>query len=246
MELLSIKIDNLNNKEVLTKIGEYLDSDSWHQIATVNPEFLVAAQNNERFKKVLNECHINVTDGFGIKIAALLTGQIPPIRFAGIDLIWDIFRICEQKNCSVLLLGGLPEVGDKAVTKILNKYTNLNISAITGGNIKYDFNSGSWWQDPEILSKIKELKPQIIMAALGHPKQELWLSDHKDNLPSVRLAIGIGGSLDFISGSVRRAPIFLRQLGLEWFFRLIQEPWRLKRIFNATFKFIYYILKYQK
>jgi len=245
MRLLGVKIDNLNNRQILDKVREYLDSSGWHQLATVNPEFLVAAQHNNRFKNILNECDINIADGFGIKIGSILTGQTPPPRLAGVDLIWQIFELCEEKKCSVLLLGGQPKIGERAKVKILKKYPNLNIQTIAGGKIKYHAENKNWWQNSEILSKIKKLEPTVIMAALGHPKQELWLYDHQAKMPFVKVGIGIGGSLDFISGYIRRAPYVFRYLGLEWLWRLIQEPKRLKRISNATFKFIYYIFKYK-
>lgn len=245
MQLLGVKIDDLNKSQVLKKIGEFLDGNTWHQIATVNPEFLIEANRHKKFNDVLNQCDINVADGFGLKTGAVLTGQTPSPRFTGIDLVWEIFKLCEQKNCSVLLLGGKLTVGERAKIEILKKHPKLIIQTIGGGEIKYDRVNNQWWQDPQILSKIKELAPDVIMAALGHPKQELWLFDHQRKLPFVKLGIGVGGSLDFISGSIKRAPLILRQLGLEWLWRLGQEPKRLKRIFNATFKFIYYIFKYQ-
>ncbi len=255
MKILDIKIDNLAKLEIKDKLNSYIKSNNFHQIATVNPEFIIESLNNKKFKQILNQCDLNLVDGFGLKIAGLLNGNKIKYRFPGVDLIQLLANLCEQNNCSMLLLGGIDGVGERAKKKLLKQFPKLNISVISGGKIYYHQEKKIWQEDQYDINKIKKLKPDIILVALGSPKQELWIHDHKKILLNTKIAIGVGGSFDYISGDKIRPPKIIIKLGLEWLYRIIIEPFRAnkvynasfltrwKRTYNATFKFIYYIIK---
>ncbi|NUM25392.1 MAG: WecB/TagA/CpsF family glycosyltransferase [Candidatus Buchananbacteria bacterium] len=238
IEILGIKIDNLSLQEVLEKIKRFLDSDQQHYVVTPNPEFIVASQTDGHFKEILNYADIAVADGIGLVKAAKFSGKRLQ-RVTGVDLVWAVCELAEQINCSVYLLGAKGTVARRAGTVLQENFKNLTIAgAESGGEIN----------DPkeinfDIVNKINASQAKILFVALGHVKQEKWIFYHLDRLKNVKVAIGVGGAFDYISGEVVRAPLFLRRLGLEWLFRLVTQPQRFKRIFNATIVFTFLLIK---
>lgn len=232
VEILGVKIDNLSLQEVLEKIKQFLDSPNQHYIVTPNPEFLVAAQKDEKFKEILNYADVAVADGIGLVKAAKFLGQRLQ-RVTGVDLVWTICELAEQKNSPVYFLGAKELIAAQAAENLKKYYPNLKIAGAESGGEIIDPSQN----DLDLLNRINDTKPLIIFVAFGQVKQEKWIFYHLDKLPTVKLAIGIGGALDYISGRVVRAPKFIRRIGLEWLYRLIWEPKRWKRIFNAVVVF---------
>lgn len=242
MNLLGVRIDDLMRNAIDQRINDWITAGGWHQLATVNPEFLVTAVNDDMFRRALNECELNVRDGAGLRLAGLLTGQRVPPRYPGVDLIITICRLCQTRQKSILLMGGQPGVGESAAEKLRRRFTGLRINTLPVGDINYDSRHNLWHQPNDLVARINDLAPDVLLVGLGHPKQELWLNAHRSALPSVTIAMGVGGSFDFLSGRIRRAPRWLQNAGLEWLWRLIRQPWRYRRIINATAKFIYYVI----
>lgn len=218
MKILGIRIDNLSLSEVLNKVEGFLGNNKQHYIVTSNPEFLVKAQKDEEFKKILNQADLSIPDGVGLVFASLFSNERIKERITGVDLMEAICEKAAQKKWPVFLFGAGPGIAEKAGEILKIKYQGLEIS------------------------KDKE-KAVIIFVALGAPKQEKWINNNLKKMPNIKLAIGVGGSFDFISGNVKRAPSFMRLLGLEWFWRLILQPWRIKRIFNAVIVFSWLFFK---
>ncbi|MBW6440838.1 WecB/TagA/CpsF family glycosyltransferase [Patescibacteria group bacterium] len=164
-------------------------------------------------------------------------------RTTGIDLI---YRICESENIKdkrIYLLGAEGEVANRAANNLKRKYSNIDIVGAEEGIRK---SQDSNTENEELIQRINRVTPNIIFVAFGVPKQEIWISDNLKKMPSVKIAIGVGGSFDFIAGKIKRAPLFFQRLGLEWLYRLIKEPKRIKRIYNATVKFGLIILRSTK
>jgi len=249
MIVLGVKIDNYSKTEVLEKVTEFLYSNKQYKIFTPNPEMLVDAQKDEYFKTVLNDGDLNVCDGFGLQLASGAK------RYPGIDLMQDICALAEKNNKSVYLLGsGSENVIKKTADQLKNKYPNLKIVGTHPGNnitteqfnnetikLKYDEQDNN-----DLIAEISLSSPDILFVAFGHGKQEKWITENLKDLPSVRIAMGVGGAFDYISGNVKRAPLFLRQIGLEWLYRLIKQPQRIIRIYKATIVFIYYLCFHKK
>ncbi|MDD5043318.1 MAG: WecB/TagA/CpsF family glycosyltransferase [Patescibacteria group bacterium] len=238
IDILGVTIDNLDKKQVLEKLEIFLHLPEQHQIVTVNPEFIVAAQKDEKFKNLLNKCALSIPDGFGLILAFKFLKRPLPERIPGVDLIWDIATLCEQNNCSIYLLGGKDRAAEKTAEILKNKCPNLKIigdSEIIVENQELEIKNLE-------LEKINNFGPDVLLVALGQVKQEKWIDKNLAKLPSVKFAMGVGGSFDFISGQIKRAPKFLRIIGLEWLWRLILEPWRWKRIYNAVIKFSWLVL----
>ncbi len=227
MKILGIKIDNFSREEILKKIEEFLGEEKFHQIATVNPEFVLEAQKNEKFKNIINNCDLRVADGVGIFFAFLRFGKWLKYRLTGIELMEDILQIAEKKNLNIFLVSWMGSLSTWEETRdaIAKKYPKLKID---GDNI-----------DCENTSYVLRLTSDIVFCNFGAPKQELFLYSLKNqNNAKIRLAMGVGGSFDYLTGKTSRAPKFVRILGLEWLWRLVLEPkYRAKRIFRAVIIF---------
>lgn len=229
MHILGIRIDNISKEEILEKVEKYLSEPRFHQIATVNPEFIMEAQNNLIFKAVINCCSLNIADGFGIRLAFWRHGEHLKHRMPGTDLMEDILKLADRKKLKVFLAANKDGLSTFEETRraILNIYPDLEIEGA-------DLDKGT-----DSCSAID--KHDILFSNFGAPYQETFLNCQKNG--TIRLAIGVGGGFDFLTGKIRRAPRFLRRIGLEWLWRAIQpQPWkfkkkRLKRIWNAVVVF---------
>ena len=163
-------------------------------------------------------------------------------RTHGIDLIYQIFESTHSSNKRIYLLGAGEGVAKKVSINLRRQYPNANIVGAEEG-IKKNHVSESL--NCSLIQRINEVKPDILLVAFGAPKQEIWINDNLKKMPSVKLAIGVGGSFDFISDKIKRAPIIFQKKGLEWFWRLLLEPKRIKRIYNAVIRFSLLILNYK-
>lgn len=234
MEILGIRIDNLSRKEILEKIEFFLNKEKFHQIATVNPEFILQAQKDKEFKSILNQCDLNIADGVGIWYAFIRNFRFLKCRFAGIDLMWEILKIANEKKLSVFLAinkDGLSKY-EEIKAKLEKKYPNLDIH---GDDIEYTNPSSS---------KLQNESCKLVLCNFGAPFQEKFIHSLKSKTNGkIWLAMGVGGSFDFLTGKIKRAPKILRFLGLEWFYRFLQEPkYRFKRIFHAVIIFTLRVL----
>ena len=243
VEILGVKIDNLSLQEVLEKVGNFLESKNKYFIVTANPEFLVAAKKDKNFKDILNYADIAVADGVGLVYAAKFLGHKLQ-RITGVDLFGFLCELAEKTDTPVYLLGAGEGVAQQTAEVLKQNFPNLKIvGAESGGLILSNGETQTANGNAEIINRINLAKPKILFVALGQVKQEKWIFKHLDQLSSVKVAVGVGGTFDFVAGTVARAPELMRNLGLEWLYRLIQEPGRAKRIFNATVIFSFSVLK---
>ncbi len=226
-------MDNFEKKEILEKIGFFLDEDKFCQIATINPEFVLQAQKDEKFKNILNNCDLNIADGIGIRFAFWRFGKKLKCRMTGIDLMQEILKIANKKELKIFLVsnsGGLSNY-EETRTAILKKYPNIEVHGINldKDNTKY---------------QVQDADYQILFCNFGAPFQEKFLNSLKDG--KIKLAVGVGGSFDYLTGKLQRAPKWMQFFGVEWFWRLILQPKRIGRIFNAVIVFPVKILTKSK
>lgn len=231
MNILGINVSEFDRTTLNQKIAELLDSQTGHYLVTPNPEIILAAHKDEEFFYILNQADLAPADGFGLKIAAWLSGRNLP-RISGSDLCPEILHTAEARQFKIALLNWSLGLSKKEeISAALNKkYPGLNFLII---DIERKINL-----DDSELKALNEFAPKILFSALGAPIQEKIIWHNLKKIPSLRLALGVGGSFDFLSGQAKRAPKFLRYLGLEWLWRLIRQPQRISRIFNATIVFL--------
>lgn len=242
--VLGVRIDGYSKKQSIEKMGEFLRNGKQHLVTTPNPEMLVLAQKNAYFQDVLNKSDLNLCDGRGVEWAA--KGQVH--RFPGVDMMDALCGLAEKQQKRVYLLGSLhASVLEACKIALEKKYPNLHIVGMdTGVRLSFSSDSHLDYDDAEhdtMIDRIISASPDILFVAFGHGKQELWLFEQLPHLPSVKIGMGVGGAFDFISGTVSRAPAWMRQIGLEWLYRLIRQPWRIGRIWNAVVVFGWLIVK---
>lgn len=240
IKILKVKIDNLTLGQVIDKIDKWIkESQKTHLVATINPEILFLAQKDENYQEILNSADLSIADGTGIMWASKKYKNKLKEKITGIDLIYELAKISSQKNYRWYLLGGEQGIAKKASNKLKDLYPNIKIiKSESGGKLDINDLDGK----KELVKTIKNLNIDILVVCFGAPKQEMFINHFKNEL-GAKIAIGAGGSLDFISGRSKRAPKLLRKIGLEWLWRFIWQPRRIRRIYNAVIKFPLSVLK---
>ncbi len=223
MKIFGISIDNYSRADILDRVSEWLASTSYHRIATVNPEFLLLATKNRAFHGALVSADLRVADGVGLHLPFFLDGDTLIERVTGADLLPEILHLADERRLSVGLLldpGGLSSYD--AIEKALHeRYPNLTVGKFS----------------PEYLTASKPIPYHLVFCNYGAPLQEIVLAGLREKSGNIRLAMGVGGAFDFLTSRIPRAPKFLRSVGLEWLWRLLQQPKRWHRIWNAVVVF---------
>lgn len=223
VDILGVKIDDISFNEALAIVKHWIWNQAVykngkHYIVTPNPEFIVAAQEDPEFKKILNDADLSIPDGVGLK----LSGRVKN-TFSGTDFMEGLCKLAAEKGFVVGFLGGRDGVAEKASECLQKKYNGLKVS-FASSDIDY-----------------KILPTDLLFVALGHNKQEKWIVSNIKTSP-VHVAMGVGGAFDYLSGNTPRAPKWVRDLGLEWLFRLILQPWRIKRQLTL-FKYLWLLVQ---
>lgn len=240
--ILNVNVNCESKEIVLQQIKNLLEDKQQHYIVTPNPEMVVYSTKDEEYRNILNKADIKTPDGFGLKLASLFNKEKISEIITGVGLTEDLCHIAEQKKYSIYLLGSRGGVVEKAVAKLQIKFPTLKIAGFDdGGEVDID----GFFKDETVLNRINQCRPVILFVAFGFPKQEKLINNYLTKLPTVKLAIGIGGTFDFISGEIKRAPKILQIIGLEWLWRLILQPSRFKRIYNAVVRFPLLFLKWK-
>ncbi|MGE5678590.1 MAG: WecB/TagA/CpsF family glycosyltransferase [Pseudomonadota bacterium] len=229
VEIVGVNIDNVNMDEAASVVGEYLDMDAYSMVFTPNSEILLEAVKKRDLEEVLNSGQLVIPDGIGVVIASRFYGTPVKEKVPGVELVMRLMEVADSRNKSVYILGGKPGVAEEAAIKLKERLAGLRIAGARDGYFNADDEAG-------IIEEINGSNADILLVALGAPKQEYFIYKHRNDL-KVRIAMGVGGSVDVIAGKAKRAPEFYQKAGLEWFYRLLKEPRRIGRIMQLP-KFI--------
>ena len=219
-----VRIDAVDLESAMARIETAIGTGSRIQIATVNLDFLVQAQRSAELRSVLNQSDLNIADGMPVVWLSKLAGRDLPGRTAGSDLVPLALSRLAARHARVFLLGGEGAVAIDAARRLEQIYPGL----VVAGHCEPPRASIDRMPNRSIIRLIRHSRPDVLLVALGNPKQELWIARHLQQL-DVSVAIGVGCTLDIMAGRVRRAPGWMQKVGLEWLFRLMQEPGRLFR-----------------
>ncbi len=237
-EILGVRVDSIAPPELENRLRSFLQSDRLHKVFTPNAEMLLAARQNPGFQECLNRGDLNLPDGvsliFADRFLNTKRSQSKLFRATGVDTLGLICRLAAEEGKRVMLYGADPGVAEKAAESIQKSYPHLVIKGLDPGVIK---------NEEANVGPINEFEPDVLAVALGHGKQEHFICSMEGKVPSLKIAIGVGGALDYLSGNVPRAPRLMQQRGLEWLFRLIQQPKRIGRIFNAVVVFPFIVIQ---
>lgn len=231
---LGCRIDNLDMQQTVDKIESFINSQTGAQIITLNAEILYKAQYDEELRELINQADLVTPDGIGIVWAARKLDKPVKERVSGIDLLQNLCFRAAEKGWPIYLFGAAPGVAESAAENLKQQYPALNICGIRHGYFGLE-------DYEQIRADILSSKPAILFAGLGAPKQEYWIRDNLPLLGSI-VCMGVGGSFDVLSGLKQRAPAWLIKLNLEWLYRLLAEPSRIKRQ-TVLPRFIWLVLK---
>ena len=233
-ELFGYNIDTYKFDEAINVAKSLIDGHKVSQVVTINPEMFETAKKDNDFSNIIKEAEMIIPDGIGVKIALKING-INVERIPGVDFARCLLEESAKNNIPVAIIGAKEDVIVKAVENLNNE--------INGLNIVY-YHNGYFENDTEIYTEINSKSPKLILVAMGSPRQEKFIYQAKKVLkPS--LMIGIGGSLDVWSGNIKRAPLVIQKLGLEWLYRTIKEPARIKRIIPTLPMFLIKAFNYK-
>lgn len=226
-------------EETEKMISQYLDSEkSFCHVVSINPEIVMEARRDSEFEKAITSAHVRILDGVGVFFAGKFLGIDTGQRFTGVELMEFLLKEASVRRSRVLLLGGRSKVAEKVV-ECQVRGGSMAIFRASRGFL--DKNNPLKSEEKEIESIIATFKPQIILVSFGSPFQEKWIHRQQASLGN-SVCSGVGGAFDFLSGEVRRAPGVVRFFGLEWLFRLLLQPWRIKRQ-TKLIKFVFYVIK---
>jgi N-acetylglucosaminyldiphosphoundecaprenol N-acetyl-beta-D-mannosaminyltransferase len=224
-KILSVNITTLTKREILVETVKRIKNERRTIIFTPNTQILLRAEKSASLAGLLERSDINIPDGIGIVIASKIKGGRIQCRVSGIDLASDILKIAQKKEYKIFLLGAKKGVAKKAAKNIKKRFPKIKICGTHHG---YFNKNGE--ENQRVVKIIQKKKPDIVFVCFGYPTQERWIVDNSPSLPTVKILIGLGGTLDVWSGNIRRAPILFKALGLEWLYRTLKEPKR-ARIF---------------
>ena len=246
ISLLGVPIDAVTMGEAVGMLQSFLREGGAHPISaphgatvgrhvmTPNNEMLVEATTNPPFADALRKSALNLPDSQGLLFAARLKGQRLPERVTGVDTVQALCQSLDETH-PVFLLGAAPGVAEKAAAVLQSTNPHLTVAGTFSGNPKAEYTD-------DILRGINASQPHLLLVAFGAPKQDLWIAEHLSKMPSVRVAMGVGGTFDFLAGVRKRAPAFIRSIGLEWLWRFVQEPSRWRRMWRAVVVFPWLVL----
>lgn len=259
IDIAGVFVDNISKEDTIKKIDEFVQSGKPHLIVTTYSEFIVFATRDEEYRKVLNSASLSLPDGIGILWAAKYLSLKPIVAFwqliytlvytlvkpssvrtviheriVGSQLIWDMAKLASEENYSLALVGGQHSVAALTAGELKKKFPSLKINlALSGAPFS-----------EQTAKEIAESNSDILLIAYSPPHQETWIAENLTKL-NVKVAMGLGGTFDYIARKRLSAPKFVHYMGLEWLWRLITQPYRIKRIWNAVPVFVWKVYKYK-
>lgn len=237
VEILGVNVNSLTMAEAVETVKNFIEKGERKLIATANAEMIMRATYDVELKTILNAADLVVPDGAGTVWAAGYLGHPMPERVAGYDLSQELMRLAPSKKYKLYFLGSAPGVADLAKAKAEKWYPGIDIVGTRNGYFSAE-------DEQSIIADIKAKKPDILLVALGVPKQEKWLYTHLDEL-NVPVSIGVGGSFDVMAGVMKRAPLWMQKAKLEWLYRGLKQPSRIGRLM-ALPKFVFKVMGSKK
>ena len=221
LRILGIPIHDVTLDEAVEQAAAWVKEGRAHQMATVNPEFVMAARRDPAFRAVLEGADLCLPDGVGITLAARYLGRPLRERVAGVDLVEALAARAARDGWRVFFLGAAPGVADRAASILAARYPGLTVAGTHAGSPRRE-------EEDDIVRRVREAGADVLLVAYGAPAQDLWLARNLART-GAKVGVGVGGAFDYIAGVVPRAPRWMRRVGLEWLYRLIHQPWRWRR-----------------
>ncbi len=237
IDILGVNVDSIEFEKAVDVAESLMKSEEISMIFTPNPEIIMCARDDSELRSILNSADLCTADGIGVVYASRIIGKPVPERVAGFDVVCALLERAAKSGTGVFLFGAKPGVAEIAKKNLEEKHPGIKIVGTHDGYFKEDEEAG-------IVAQINESGAELLLVCLGAPKQEKWIAKHKDEL-KVNLCMGVGGTLDVLAGTAKRAPKLFIKLNLEWFYRLLKQPTRIGRMMVLP-RFILVVKKDQK
>jgi N-acetylglucosaminyldiphosphoundecaprenol N-acetyl-beta-D-mannosaminyltransferase len=221
IEILGVRIDDATYSDLMDKVDAFVRSGKPHHVITVNVEMLIAAYDDPAFATVLENGDLNVADSVGLMLAARLLGRPLKERVTGSDGIFRLAAHCALRGYRLYLLGAAPGVAELVAKTLRADNPGLNVAGAYAG-------SPHTSEEDDIIHRVRAANPDLLLVAYGVPAEEKWIARNRLRL-GVPVMMGVGGAFDFAADVAKRAPGWVRRLGMEWLYRLVREPWRWRR-----------------
>lgn len=228
INIMGVEFDSLTISEALERAETLIAERSAAYVVTPNPEIVMTCWDNPDAMEAVQNADLVLPDGVGVVYGAKILGTPLKGKLPGIDFATELMRRLAKRGGRVYLLGAKPGIAELAGERMQEQFPGLIVCGT---------HDGYFQEDAPVIEEINALQPDLLLVCLGAPKQELWMHRNRPLL-KVGLMAGLGGSLDVFAGTVKRAPVFFQKLGLEWFYRLLKEPWRFKRMMKLP-KFLF-------
>jgi len=234
ISLLGVKVSNVDMTDTLDIIRGFIKSGKPHIIVTADSSGIVRAQQDEEFRSLVNNADLVTPDSSGIIKAAAMLGTPLKAKVSGVEIAREMCGMSAKEGFSIYFLGAEPGVAEQAVENLSRDYPGLKVAGVHHGYFGPD-------KDPEVVELVKASGAQALLVAMGIPRQEKFIRNNMDKL-GICVAMGVGGSFDVFSGRVRRAPVWFQKHGLEWLYRLAQNPKKISKVFSLP-KFLALVMK---
>ena len=237
LKILDVNIDKVDMDQAVLRVRNLIaDNKNSSLVVTPNSEMLAMAAEDVELARILNSADLATPDGAGVVLASKILGEPLKERVAGFDLISRLFKEFAKENINFYFLGGKPGIVDQAVKNLKEDFPDLNICGYHHGYLDRE-------SQKNVIAEINSKNIDLLLVGMGVPLQEKFLDNNLKNI-RVGAAVTVGGSFDVLAGEVNRAPLWMQKAGLEWFYRLLQEPSRLGRMMSLP-RFIYLVFKYR-
>jgi N-acetylglucosaminyldiphosphoundecaprenol N-acetyl-beta-D-mannosaminyltransferase len=236
IKFLGVRIDNLTMAEASAQIVHLAQGNEPTQICFVNADCVNLACSDQSYQATLTNAKLVLADGIGIRLAGTILDQNVRENVNGTDMLPYLCAAVEESGLGIYLLGGTPGVADDAAKWITEHYPTLRVAGCHHGFVSPE-------EEPALIEEINSSGAHIVLVAMGSPRQDKWIADHMGQV-TAKVMIGVGGLFDFYSGRIPRAPVWVRELGMEWFYRFYREPRRMwRRYFLGNFDFLYRVIR---
>lgn len=236
-----VKIDPIVKESLPGRFSDFLNEKRAHIVITPNPEIILRAQKNDTYRKMLSRADLSLADGFGVILASKLFGGLIRQKITGVHALEVLLQLAQREGKSVYFLGGQGDTATRAAENAKKKYPDLKVAGAGEGMKPKEFDI----HNAKVIQDIENAKADIVIVAFGAPKQENWMFENMNSFSNVRIMIGVGGALDYLAGKVKRAPVWVQNIQMEWLYRLMKQPRRLFRIFRAVIVFPLSMIKWK-
>jgi N-acetylglucosaminyldiphosphoundecaprenol N-acetyl-beta-D-mannosaminyltransferase len=225
-EVLGCRIDPLTMDETLERCAEVIESGEYVQHVCINAAKLVTLQQDEEMREIVANCGLVNADGQAVVWASRILGTPLPERVAGVDLMYRLFALAEQRGYRPYILGAKPEILERAVENLRVRHPRLELAGHRDGYFAPEEQAG-------VAEEIRRARPDILFVAISSPTKEYFLGEYGEHM-GVPFVMGVGGAIDIVGGITKRAPAIWQRLGIEWLYRLLQEPRRMFKRYAVT------------